>query len=74
MAMCMKCTTKTKFVLCDRCYFMEQAYIKAIDRALAAGVPIDSGTIRNGERSRRWCEEREARLAEVEQWAATETR
>lgn len=65
MAMCMKCTAETDFVLCARCYELEKAYIASIDRALAAGVPIDSGTIHNGERARRWCEQRERRYAEM---------
>ena len=65
MAMCLRCTNETAYILCDRCYETERAYIKAIDTALAAGVPVDAGTIRNGERARRWCEERDRRYSEL---------
>lgn len=67
MAMCLRCHTQTFLSLCDICYESEKAYTQAVSDGLAAGLTIDSGTIRNGERARLRCEERDRRVAlEVE--------
>ena len=62
--MCLRCYNRTHNLLCDRCYELEQSYIQAIGNALANNVPLDSGTLANGERSRQWCEKHDRRKAE----------
>ena len=62
--MCQRCTRETPYMLCDACYEREKRFVAYVSNALANNVPLDSGTLANGERSRQWCEKHDRRKAE----------